>query len=69
MHLNKTMTDEKSYLRKVTKIGIIADIQYCDEEDGTSFDGSETRRYREALNVTKRAAKAFEKFQSYKISP
>ena len=34
------MTDEKSYLTTVTKIGVIADIQYCDEDDGTSFDGS-----------------------------
>ena len=55
--------DEKSYLKTVTKIGVIADIQYCDEDDGTSFDGSEIRRYREALNVTKRAAKTFENFQ------
>ena len=57
------MTDEKVYLKTVTKIGVIADIQYCDEEDGSSFDGCEVRRYREALNVTRRAAKTFEEFE------
>ena len=55
--------DEESYFKRVTKIGVIADIQYCDEEDGSSFDGRETRRYREALNVTRRAAKTFEEFE------
>ena len=55
--------DEKSYFKSVTRIGIIADIQYCDEDDGTSFDGSETRRYREALNVTRRAAKTFKDYE------
>ena len=55
--------DEDWYFKSVTKIGVIADIQYCDEDDGTSFDGSETRRYRETLNVTRRAAKAFKAFQ------
>ena len=60
---NKPIMDEDSYFKSVTKIGVIADIQYCDEKDGTSFDGSETRRYRETLNVTRRAAKVFEAFQ------
>jgi len=55
--------DEKSYFKNITKIGVIADIQYCDEEDGSSFDGCEVRRYREALNVTRRAAKTFEEFE------
>ena len=33
----------KGYYSKSTKIGIIADIQYADVEDGSNFDKSETR--------------------------
>ena len=44
----------------INKIGVIADIQYCDRDDGPNFDGTEFRRYRESLNVTKRAAKSFQ---------
>ena len=52
-----------NYFHSISKIGVIADIQYCDEDDGKSFDGSETRRYRETLNVTKRAARSFKKYE------
>lgn len=54
---------ESEYLNSITKVGVIADIQYCDEDDGTSFDGHEIRRYRESLNVTQRAAESFKKFK------
>ena len=40
----------KGYYSKSTKIGIIADIQYADVEDGSNFDKSETRGYRQDLN-------------------
>ena len=35
--------------------GVIADIQYADREDGTNFNKTSTRRYRHALEITKRA--------------
>jgi len=50
----------KEYYSKSTKIGIIADIQYADVEDGSNFDGSEIRRFRESLNCVKRAGKHFQ---------
>ena len=62
-HNKKGEATESLYFQTITKIGVIADIQYCDEDDGTSFGGDETRRYREALNVTKRAAKTFVEHQ------
>ena len=34
---------------------MIADIQYADREDGTNFNKTSTRRYRHALEITKRA--------------
>ena len=35
--------------------GVIADIQYADREDGTNFKQTSTRRYRHALEITRRA--------------
>jgi len=52
---------ESKYFRSINKIGVIADIQYCDKDDGPNFNGREFRRYRESLNVTKRAAQSFVK--------
>lgn len=37
------------------RIGLIADIQYADIEDGSDYSGRETRRYRRALSLTKAA--------------
>jgi len=52
---------ESKYFHQIRKIGVIADIQYCDKDDGPNFNGTEFRRYRESLNVTKRAAQSFQK--------
>ena len=62
-HNKKGDAAESLYFQTISKIGVIADIQYCDEEDGESFSGDEIRRYREALNVTKRAATTFAEHQ------
>ena len=53
------MSDAKD-IYTINKIGVIADIQYCDHDDGPNFDGTEFRRYRESLNVTKKAAESFQ---------
>ena len=37
------------------RIGLIADVQYCDLEDGTDFSGVQVRRYRHSLEVLARA--------------
>ena len=65
---NKTQQKEKrkndlesQYYNAITKLGIIADVQYCDKDDASNWDGTQFRRYRETLNVTRRAAKSFEK--------
>ena len=62
---NQSMTtkndSELDYFYKITKIGVIADIQYCDKDDGSNWNGTEFRRYRESLNVTKRAVLSFQK--------
>ena len=34
----------------VLRFGVISDVQYCDTEDGTNFDGTEKRHYRGALD-------------------
>ena len=52
---------ESKYFHQIRKIGVIADIQYCDKDDGPNFNGTEFRRYRDSLNVTKRAAQSFQK--------
>ena len=58
------LTDlERNYFRAINKLGVLADIQYCDEDDGLNFDGTQLRRYRESLNVTRRAGVSFEKFE------
>ena len=41
-------------------LGLIADVQYCDIPDGSSFDGSETRYYRGSLALAAAAAADFE---------
>jgi len=40
-------------------LGLIADVQYVDEADGASFDGSQLRFYRASLCGAARAARAF----------
>ena len=62
-HNKKREATESLYFQTITKFGVLADIQYCDEDEGESFCGDEIRRYREALNVTKRAAKTFAEHQ------
>jgi len=52
---------DSEYFHKINKIGVIADIQYCDKDDGPNWNGTEFRRYRESLNVTRRAALSFQK--------
>ena len=52
---------ESEYFYRINKIGVISDIQYCDKDDGSNWNGTEFRRYRESLNVTKRAALSFQK--------
>ncbi|CAK9049721.1 DNA mismatch repair protein PMS1 (Postmeiotic segregation protein 1) (Protein POSTMEIOTIC SEGREGATION 1) [Durusdinium trenchii] len=37
------------------RLGLIADIQYADCEDGTDFSGSERRYFRNSLKITERA--------------
>jgi len=44
----------------VSKIGVIADTQYCDENDGSDFSGNEKRYYRNTKVITRNAAKRFE---------
>ena len=59
---NQTKQESESeYFNRINKIGILADIQYCDKDDGPNWNGTEFRRYRETLNVTKRAAQSFQK--------
>ena len=41
------------------RVGIIADTQYVDSEDGTTFDKKTTRRYRHSLEILKRAVSYF----------
>ncbi|CAD7924088.1 unnamed protein product [Amoebophrya sp. A120] len=38
----------------IRKLGVIADIQYADVEDGSDFAKTETRYYRNALDVSRR---------------
>jgi manganese-dependent ADP-ribose/CDP-alcohol diphosphatase len=41
------------------RIGIISDVQYVDEEDGTNHSKTRVRRYRQSLNILKAAASSF----------
>ena len=41
------------------RFGLIADVQYCDIEDGMNFGGTEFRYYRGSLGGAARAAAAF----------
>ena len=38
--------------------GVIADVQYADVKDGTSFCGTRVRRYRRSLDILKEAVPA-----------
>ena len=40
-------------------IGLIADVQYADVEDGSSFGGEEKRRFRGSLEAARRASAVF----------
>ena len=39
------------------RIGVIADVQYVDQEDGFDFSGVQRRRYRNSIEVLQRAVK------------
>jgi len=39
------------------RIGVIADVQYVDQEDGFDFSGVQRRRYRNSLKVLQRAVR------------
>ena len=39
------------------RIGVIADVQFVDQEDGFDFSGVQRRRYRNSLEVLRRAVK------------
>ncbi|KAJ9446618.1 Manganese-dependent ADP-ribose/CDP-alcohol diphosphatase, partial [Diplonema papillatum] len=41
--------------RPMLKFGVIADVQYADEDDGANFDKSRTRYYRDGLRKLRRA--------------
>ncbi len=41
------------------RFGILADIQYCDQEDRKNITGTQMRRYRNSLNVASRAVTYF----------
>ena len=45
--------------RATIRVGIIADTQYVDAEDGATFDKKTTRRYRHSLAILKRAVPYF----------
>jgi manganese-dependent ADP-ribose/CDP-alcohol diphosphatase len=44
--------------------GVIADPQYADTEDGTNFDKTITRRYRQSFETLKAACAEFEKYDT-----
>ena len=39
------------------RIGVIADVQYVDQEDGFDFSGVQRRSYRNSIEVLRRAVK------------
>jgi hypothetical protein len=41
-------------------VGLIADIQYADIADGTSYDGREVRRFRNSLACARQSVAAFQ---------
>ena len=44
---NQTKQESESeYFNRIYKIGILADIQYCDKDDALNWNGTEFRRYR-----------------------
>ena len=45
--------------KKMLSFGLIADTQYVDDEDGSNFDGSRIRRYRQSLDMINKAAYHF----------
>lgn len=38
---------------KISRLGIVADVQYADAPDGADFAGKEIRRYRNSLRITR----------------
>mmetsp|Transcript_63428 Transcript_63428/g.178506 ORF Transcript_63428/g.178506 Transcript_63428/m.178506 type:complete len:367 (+) Transcript_63428:89-1189(+) len=44
------------------RIGLIADIQYADADDGTDFDGKEHRHFRNALRIAEAAVDCWNAF-------
>lgn len=42
-----------------SRIGMIADVQYADVEDGSDFSGEERRRFRASLEAARRASAVF----------
>jgi hypothetical protein len=45
--------------RPLFKFGIIADIQYIDAPNGKNFHGNKIRRYRQSLNIFKKAVSSW----------
>ena len=39
------------------RIGVVADVQFVDQEDGFDFSGVQRRRYRNSIEVLRRAVK------------
>ena len=50
-------------------IGIIADPQYADEENGQNYTKTRTRRYRQALTLTQNAVKTWNDESKCKVRP
>lgn len=49
----------KTQLPSIFKFGIIADVQYCDEDDAMNFQGTSMRRYRNSLNIFESAIQSW----------
>ena len=43
------------------RFGVISDVQYCDIDDGTNFEGTEVRKYRGSLDALRDAVAHFNK--------
>ena len=50
----------RSMATAAVRIGVIADIQYADCEDGTDFSGAQRRTYRGSLTTARRATASWE---------
>ena len=53
----------------LASIGLVADVQYADIDDGASFDGSERRCYRRALEHAAAAGAAFRAARCRGLAP